>query len=630
MALSDKLSFDPDLLKLEFKEAPCLLYATIEPELLSNDEVPREFLGFSRLRMASLLSEGKVCQFDLFEVRFQRIWEFMIARQWKRPVRFVIGAGTNIKEGFQISARRDSAQIALLSIVASQEVVAKWNHHCLEFAVRKQMQATGITEKVNAVEIHHALLLAQRLSYSVTSFPLTEALRIVPDLHALPYHVKVDNHTLRIELSLRHPPALRGPNALRDLFREIEEKAREACSLKKASGYFMILRNHLAATIEEALDGPPGIGIEVPVNILAGFVRPCSKAFLSAASLHGEAAAAPIPVTPETLEGAVAWCSQSLAGANAAKTSLPHFAFESQRATVEIALAELVSSRILPGTGSAERGVFATMNFEPFRRCGEKSDPYFAAAIRLGSQAIDAIPVENREIQALTLSMRKAEVLYFKEYLKSLVEKVSKTCRQLSLPHAEVWQLNWQFFPITRPVGKESAPTPSDDRQNDQVQSEKRSLNFLVRELVSLNAFRPDPGWIVNKFYPVFTAEAVRSSLKALEKSGMIQYSKSKNRYLQATRDIKTTEIVEGLAIADYHREMIALALGAISYAPESQRDIVSATLALPINGHRPIRDLVMHGLGELFGVAGRANDPDSLYQLNFQFFPLVSPPGDR
>lgn len=59
----------------------------------------------------------------------------------------------------------------------------------------------------------------------------------------------------------------------------------------------------------------------------------------------------------------------------------------------------------------------------------------------------------------------------------------------------------------------------------------------------------------------------------------MLAFSKPKGRYLQVTRGVKTTEIVEGLAIADYHQEVIANALASFSPARISCQTIKDEVL---------------------------------------------------
>jgi uncharacterized protein (TIGR02147 family) len=165
----------------------------------------------------------------------------------------------------------------------------------------------------------------------------------------------------------------------------------------------------------------------------------------------------------------------------------------------------------------------------------------------------------------------------------------------------------------------------SPDLKAEMQGDEPRLVTFLIRELVALGSFKPDAQWIGKKLYPPLSRPTIQKALQTLETSKMIEYSRTKGRYVQVTRDLKTSEVVAGAGILDHHNEMLALGSASIRYANEDLRDLGVMTVAVTDQCAARIKGLVVETLTKIFDLSGKESNPDALYQLGTQVFPLTA-----
>lgn len=147
--------------------------------------------------------------------------------------------------------------------------------------------------------------------------------------------------------------------------------------------------------------------------------------------------------------------------------------------------------------------------------------------------------------------------------------------------------------------------------------------HIAIRELVGLKAFRPDPIWIAKALNVEITPKQAKESLALLEKLGLIVKGKD-GRYRQSDLNISSGNEVSGLAVMNYHQEMMQQAKVAMEKVPHLQRDISSVTLSIKREKLEALKREIQYFRKRLLHLAEEgAEESDQVVQLNMQFFPL-------
>lgn len=144
-----------------------------------------------------------------------------------------------------------------------------------------------------------------------------------------------------------------------------------------------------------------------------------------------------------------------------------------------------------------------------------------------------------------------------------------------------------------------------------------------IRELAGLKTFREDPHWIANQLLPEISPSQAKTALKDLEKLGLLK--KNENEKLVPTqKHVSTGDEVVSASVANYHKTMIGMGAKAIDLFPEHKRDISAVTLTLSQKGFSEIKTLIQRFRKELLEISDQDSCADTVYQINFQFFPLT------
>lgn len=144
-----------------------------------------------------------------------------------------------------------------------------------------------------------------------------------------------------------------------------------------------------------------------------------------------------------------------------------------------------------------------------------------------------------------------------------------------------------------------------------------------IRELANRDDFRADPDWIKNQLRPKITKTQAEEALQILKDLGMIRILKD-NTVETMEGSFATAKQVEGLAVHNYHQEMLSLAKEGVSRFSPELRHFLALTVGIP-------RSLLPELKKELNDMATRLfdlceennNDFEQVLQVQLHFFPL-------
>lgn len=74
--------------------------------------------------------------------------------------------------------------------------------------------------------------------------------------------------------------------------------------------------------------------------------------------------------------------------------------------------------------------------------------------IDLGAEAVERIPREYREVSSMTLGLSKKMYLHLKEKIQNFKDEVLCDVLADNTDSEEVYQLNFQFFPLLKKAEK--------------------------------------------------------------------------------------------------------------------------------------------------------------------------------
>ena len=148
--------------------------------------------------------------------------------------------------------------------------------------------------------------------------------------------------------------------------------------------------------------------------------------------------------------------------------------------------------------------------------------------------------------------------------------------------------------------------------------------NSAIHQLARRSDFRLDPGWIAKTVCPPISAKVARQAVERLFGAGLLVRGE-KGRVEAVDADLVTPPCVLGLAVRNYHRSMINLALDSVERFPANRRSLLGVTVAVPTSVFAEIRNRLDEVALEMHALCEAANaESDEVIQINLQAFPLA------
>jgi uncharacterized protein (TIGR02147 family) len=165
--------------------------------------------------------------------------------------------------------------------------------------------------------------------------------------------------------------------------------------------------------------------------------------------------------------------------------------------------------------------------------------------------------------------------------------------------------------------------------RNKQFEYYSRLHYGVVRSIIGMHGFDGDYKALGGSIRPRITPRQARSAIELLEKLGFIQ--KQKNGVFQVRdKSITTEPEVVSLAVLNFHRQASELGAKALEDLPRGQRNITGCMLGISKKTYDSICEEIRIFRSRLVQLAEADTAADTVYQLNFQLFPVSVPPTQR
>jgi uncharacterized protein (TIGR02147 family) len=166
-----------------------------------------------------------------------------------------------------------------------------------------------------------------------------------------------------------------------------------------------------------------------------------------------------------------------------------------------------------------------------------------------------------------------------------------------------------------------SSPADINDAQMEIL---SKWWHIAIREITALPDFKNSSLWISRVLTPPITHGDAGASLRLLKKLGFIR--KTKDGWKPVEKTMQSDPEVSHVYAARFHREMIRLGMESISRFKHDLREISGTTLRLSRHDIPRVKTFIQNFRRQLLDFAASSESADQVYQLNFQFFPLVKP----
>lgn len=152
--------------------------------------------------------------------------------------------------------------------------------------------------------------------------------------------------------------------------------------------------------------------------------------------------------------------------------------------------------------------------------------------------------------------------------------------------------------------------------------------NSAIRELACTKDFKNDPDWIAGKLTPGIKPSEAKKAVELLLSLGLL-IKKEDGTLRQDSPKLEADPDVSSLSIRNFNRSMIRLGSEAIERHDREQREISGLTLGISRECSLEIKAMIREFKKQVLNYAvNDSRQADSVYQLNFQFFPLTVPGG--
>jgi uncharacterized protein (TIGR02147 family) len=156
----------------------------------------------------------------------------------------------------------------------------------------------------------------------------------------------------------------------------------------------------------------------------------------------------------------------------------------------------------------------------------------------------------------------------------------------------------------------------------DQYEFYSQWYHVVVRSLIDLYPTITDPQTIAKMITPPVNAKQVQKSIELLLRLGLVQM-KENGTYTISSKTLSTGKDIHSQAVQQFHLTSMELASKALQELPSNKRNFSGMTLGISQDAYEQICLEIGAFKNKILTIAENDKKSDSVYQLNFQMYPL-------
>ncbi len=146
----------------------------------------------------------------------------------------------------------------------------------------------------------------------------------------------------------------------------------------------------------------------------------------------------------------------------------------------------------------------------------------------------------------------------------------------------------------------------------------------VIKELFSVEGFRPDPILISKVVFPSITPEQAKYGLERLEQMGMIKFNFETQKFEVTNIPIKTPANLVNLCLSQYTRSAIQNAQKAFDGISADRRDISTTMVSMSSKQYEEIKSRIQRLTDQVLLEEENDENKTDVYMLNVQLFPCT------
>lgn len=150
-------------------------------------------------------------------------------------------------------------------------------------------------------------------------------------------------------------------------------------------------------------------------------------------------------------------------------------------------------------------------------------------------------------------------------------------------------------------------------------------FHTAVRLVLALGKFKGDFEALAKALTPEITLEQAKSSVQLLHDLGLVREGPA-GVWELTEAFISTGDTWKGAAVKEFQRQTLQLAIESIDRHSREERAISTLSLAIPASELPALKEITKQFRAQVMRWAGAQTNPDTVYQLNIQIFPLSQP----
>lgn len=153
--------------------------------------------------------------------------------------------------------------------------------------------------------------------------------------------------------------------------------------------------------------------------------------------------------------------------------------------------------------------------------------------------------------------------------------------------------------------------------------------NIAIREMLSFLPYKDNAAEMGKRLSPPVPPKKVKKAIALLEGLGLIEKGED-GYYRAASKFVMTGPDVQSLLVPKFHQAMTKMAGEAITRFPKEERYFSSSTVSVSRRTYEEIIELIRATRKEVLRKVGEDQEPERVYHLNMQLFPLTAGPARK
>ncbi|HPG30842.1 MAG TPA: TIGR02147 family protein [bacterium] len=157
----------------------------------------------------------------------------------------------------------------------------------------------------------------------------------------------------------------------------------------------------------------------------------------------------------------------------------------------------------------------------------------------------------------------------------------------------------------------------------EQIEYFTKWYHCVIREIIAIQEGNLSVEQIAKFLEPQITTLEVKESIRLLLSLDLIRKNKN-GKYEQTNKILATDPQIASYLVVRFHKEMILNGMKSIDKFEAKDRDITSLTMGISKLKFLQIREKIKECRKEIIKIVNNDTKVETVYQLNFQLFPLV------